>query len=126
MSSSGFYLILCYDFASSLFGVCLSNYFILYLRVLVKSVVLSQLLAHSQKTRDSYTSEQADLMERMEEYQKKVDQDSKRSFSASQNPSNGDAIQSFPRSSHKAIEAVMQSTVEGKVLVFSLFWVDVT
>ncbi|XP_031100520.1 ADP-ribosylation factor GTPase-activating protein AGD3-like isoform X2 [Ipomoea triloba] len=78
---------------------------------------INQLLAYTQKSRESYMSEQAALMERMEEYQKKVDQDSKRSFGASPDPPNGDAIpiQSFPRSSHKAIEAVMQSTVEGKV-----------
>nr|GLL21684.1 ADP-ribosylation factor GTPase-activating protein AGD3-like [Ipomoea trifida] len=79
---------------------------------------INQLLAYTQKSRESYMSEQAALMERMEEYQKKVDQDSKRSFGASPDPPNGigDAIpiQSFPRSSHKAIEAVMQSTVEGK------------
>ncbi|XP_019196132.1 PREDICTED: ADP-ribosylation factor GTPase-activating protein AGD3-like [Ipomoea nil] len=79
---------------------------------------INQLLAYSQKSRESYLSEQAALMERMEEYQKKVDEDSKRSFSACPippNPPNCDPIQSFPRSSHKAIEAVMQSTVEGKV-----------
>ncbi|CAH9116249.1 unnamed protein product [Cuscuta epithymum] len=76
---------------------------------------INQLLAYSQKTRESYMSEQAALLEKMQEYQRKVDQENRQSFSGSQNSPNGDVIQPFTRGSHKVIKAVIQSTLEGKV-----------
>ncbi|CAH9116241.1 unnamed protein product [Cuscuta epithymum] len=59
-------------------------------------------------------SEQAALLEKMQEYQRKVDQENRQSFSGSQNSPNGDVIQPFTRGSHKVIKAVIQSTLEGK------------
>lgn len=77
----------------------------------LRSVVLLQVLAYSQKARESSMYEQAALNERMQEYRRKIDQERRRSFNGSPN---GDVIQPFSRSSHKLIEAVMQSAAEGK------------
>lgn len=73
---------------------------------------ISQVLAYSQKARESSMYEQAALNERMQEYKKKIDQERRCSFNGS---TNGDVTQPFSRSSHKLIEAVMQSASEGKV-----------
>ncbi|XP_075107554.1 ADP-ribosylation factor GTPase-activating protein AGD1 isoform X1 [Nicotiana tabacum] len=73
---------------------------------------INQVLAYSQKARESSMYEQAALNERMQEYRRKIDQERRRSFNGSPN---GDVIQPFSRSSHKLIEAVMQSAAEGKV-----------
>lgn len=72
---------------------------------------ISQVLAYSQKARESSMYEQAALNERMQEYKKKIDQERRCSFNGS---TNGDVTQPFSRSSHKLIEAVMQSASEGK------------
>ncbi|MCD7457850.1 ankyrin repeat and PH [Datura stramonium] len=68
-------------------------------------------LAYSQKARESSMYEQAALNERMHDYKRKIDQERRRSFTGSPN---GDVTQPFSRSSHKLIEAVMQSAAEGK------------
>ncbi|KAK4350121.1 hypothetical protein RND71_029434 [Anisodus tanguticus] len=73
---------------------------------------INQVLAYSQKARESSLYEQAALNERMQEYKKKIDQERRRSFNGSPN---GDVTQPFSRSSHKLIEAIMQSAAEGKV-----------
>ncbi|WMV22048.1 hypothetical protein MTR67_015433 [Solanum verrucosum] len=73
---------------------------------------ISQVLAYSQKARESSMYEQAALNERMQEYKRKIDQERRCSFNGS---TNGDVTQPFSRSSHKLIEAVMQSASEGKV-----------
>ncbi|XP_060205375.1 ADP-ribosylation factor GTPase-activating protein AGD3-like isoform X2 [Lycium barbarum] len=73
---------------------------------------INQVLAYSQKARESSLYEQAALNERMQEYKRKIDQERRRSFNGSPN---GDVTQPFSRSSHKLIEAVMQSAAEGKV-----------
>lgn len=71
-----------------------------------------QVLAYSQKARETSMYEQAALNERMQEYKRKIDQERRSSFNGS---TNGDVTQPFSRSSHKLIEAVMQSAAEGKV-----------
>lgn len=73
---------------------------------------ISQVLAYSQKARETSMYEQAALNERMQEYKRKIDQERRSSFNGS---TNGDVTQPFSRSSHKLIEAVMQSAAEGKV-----------
>ncbi|OIT04663.1 PREDICTED: ADP-ribosylation factor GTPase-activating protein AGD3-like isoform X1 [Nicotiana attenuata] len=73
---------------------------------------INQVLAYSQKARESSMYEQAALNERMQEYRRKIDQERRCSFNGSPN---GDVTQPFSRSSHKLIEAVMQSAAEGKV-----------
>lgn len=78
----------------------------------MRYAVLLQVLAYSQKARESSMYEQAALNERMQEYKKKIDQERRCSLNGS---TNGDVTQPFSRSSHKLIEAVMQSASEGKV-----------
>lgn len=62
----------------------------------------------------------------MQEYKRQVDRESRLSSNGSHgSPNGGDGIQAIGRSSHKMIEAVMQSAGKGKVkrscsLVFSL------
>ncbi|XP_016563060.2 ADP-ribosylation factor GTPase-activating protein AGD3 isoform X1 [Capsicum annuum] len=73
---------------------------------------INQVLAYSQKARESSMYEQAALSERMQEYKMKIEQDRRYSFNGS---TNGDVTHPFSRSSHKLIEAVMQSAAEGKV-----------
>ncbi|KAI3455148.1 hypothetical protein Pfo_011811 [Paulownia fortunei] len=76
---------------------------------------INQVLAYAQQARQNSNYEQSALNERMQEYKRQVDQESRRSFSGPHGSPNGDAIQPFPRSSHKLIEAVMHSAAEGKV-----------
>ncbi|XP_052183472.1 ADP-ribosylation factor GTPase-activating protein AGD3-like isoform X3 [Diospyros lotus] len=76
---------------------------------------INQVSAYAHKLREGSKYEQAALNERMEEYKRQVDRESKQSLNGSRGSSNGDAIQPFPRSSHREIKAVMQSAAEGKV-----------
>ncbi|KAK2974191.1 hypothetical protein RJ640_021482, partial [Escallonia rubra] len=76
---------------------------------------INQVLAYARQSKESFNYEQAALHERMQEYKRQVDQETRRSFNSSHGSVNGDFIQPFPRSSHKVIEAVMQSSAEGKV-----------
>uniref|UniRef100_A0A5B7C040 ADP-ribosylation factor GTPase-activating protein AGD3-like n=1 Tax=Davidia involucrata TaxID=16924 RepID=A0A5B7C040_DAVIN len=76
---------------------------------------VNQVLAYAQQSRESSNYEQAALNERMQEYKRQVDRESRQSLNGSHGSPKGDSIQPFARSSHKVIEAVMQSSVEGKV-----------
>lgn len=51
----------------------------------------------------------------MQEYKRQVDRESRWSSNGSNGSPNGDGIQAIGRSSHKMIEAVMQSAAKGKV-----------
>ncbi len=63
----------------------------------------------------------------MQEYRQQMEQENQRSFSDVDSLATGDGIQAVGRSSHKLIEAVMQSTPRGKVCStsFSFFLVVV-
>ncbi|KAL6497165.1 ADP-ribosylation factor GTPase-activating protein agd3 [Orobanche gracilis] len=74
-----------------------------------------QVLAYAQQARQNSNYEQSSLNERMQEYIRQVDQESRRSFSGYHASPNRDSIHPYPRASHKLIEAVMHSAVEGKV-----------
>ncbi|KAK3042489.1 hypothetical protein RJ639_000213 [Escallonia herrerae] len=76
---------------------------------------INQVLAYARQSKESFNYEQAALHERMQEYKRQVDQETRRSFNGSHGSLNGDFTHPFPRSSHKVIEAVMQSSAEGKV-----------
>ncbi|KAL6984012.1 ADP-ribosylation factor GTPase-activating protein agd3 [Sarracenia purpurea var. burkii] len=76
---------------------------------------INQVLTYAQQSRERSNYEQAALNERMQEYKWQVDRKT-RWFSGGSNGSpNGDGIQAIGRSSHKMIEAVMQSAARGKV-----------
>ncbi|KAL6996848.1 ADP-ribosylation factor GTPase-activating protein agd3 [Sarracenia purpurea var. burkii] len=72
-------------------------------------------MAYAQQSRENSKIEQAALNERMEEYKKQVDQESRQSLNGSHGSPSRDAIQPFTRGSHKEIKAVMRSAAEGKV-----------
>ncbi|KAG0488231.1 hypothetical protein HPP92_007042 [Vanilla planifolia] len=76
---------------------------------------IQQVLAYAQQSRERSNFEQAALTERMQEFKRQIDRESKLSSNGSKESPNGEGIQAVGRSSHKMIEAVMQSAVKGKV-----------
>ncbi|XP_065015370.1 ADP-ribosylation factor GTPase-activating protein AGD3-like isoform X4 [Musa acuminata AAA Group] len=76
---------------------------------------IHQVLAYAQQSRDRSKYEQAALIERMQEFKRQIDRESRLSANGSHDSPNGDGIQAIGRSSHKMIEAVMQSAAKGKV-----------
>ncbi|XP_070666695.1 ADP-ribosylation factor GTPase-activating protein AGD3-like isoform X2 [Malus domestica] len=76
---------------------------------------INQVLTYAQQSRERSNYEQAALHERMQDYQRQVDRESRWSSNGSNGSPNGDGIQAIGRSSHKMIEAVMQSAAKGKV-----------
>ncbi|BBG93825.1 ARF GTPase-activating protein, partial [Prunus dulcis] len=76
---------------------------------------INQVLTYAQQSRERSNYEQAALNERMQEYKRQVDRESRWSSNGSNGSPNGDGIQAIGRSSHKMIEAVMQSAAKGKV-----------
>ncbi|KAE8669615.1 ADP-ribosylation factor GTPase-activating protein AGD1 [Hibiscus syriacus] len=74
---------------------------------------INQVLTYARQSRERSNYEQAALNERMQEYKRQVARESRWSSNGS-SPS-GDGIQATGRSSHKMIEAVMQSATKGKV-----------
>lgn len=76
---------------------------------------INQVLAYSQQSRERANKEQASLVERMHEYKKQIDRESRSSANGLIDSHNVDGMQTIGRSSHKMIEAVMQSSSKGKV-----------
>ncbi|GMJ05509.1 ASCULAR NETWORK DEFECTIVE 3, SCARFACE, FORKED 2, ARF-GAP DOMAIN3 [Hibiscus trionum] len=74
---------------------------------------INQVLTYARQSRERSNYEQAALNERMQEYKRQVARDSR--WSSNGSSPNGDGIQAIGRSSHKMIEAVMQSAAKGKV-----------
>ncbi|CAK9859996.1 unnamed protein product [Sphagnum jensenii] len=72
-------------------------------------------LTYAQQSRERANYEQAALADRMQEYRQQMEQENQRSFSDVDSLATGDGIQAVGRSSHKLIEAVMQSTPRGKI-----------
>ncbi|XP_042501757.1 ADP-ribosylation factor GTPase-activating protein AGD3-like isoform X1 [Macadamia integrifolia] len=75
---------------------------------------INQVLTYAQQSRERSNYEQAALTERMQEYKRQIDRESRWSSNGSHVSSN-DGIQAIGRSSYKMIEAVMQSATKGKV-----------
>ncbi|KAH7434462.1 hypothetical protein KP509_06G018700 [Ceratopteris richardii] len=76
---------------------------------------IHQVLTYAHQSRERATYEQAALAERMQEFRRQIEDNNQRSFSDVEVSPGGDGIQAIGRSSHKMIEAVMQSTQRGKV-----------
>ncbi|XP_019441572.1 PREDICTED: ADP-ribosylation factor GTPase-activating protein AGD3-like isoform X1 [Lupinus angustifolius] len=76
---------------------------------------INQVLNYAQQSRERSNYEHAALNERMQEYKRKIDRESRWFSNGSKGSPNGDGIQAIGRSSHKMIEAVMQSSAKGKV-----------
>ncbi|KAG6653811.1 hypothetical protein CIPAW_05G102000 [Carya illinoinensis] len=75
---------------------------------------INQVLTYAQQSRERSNYEQAALSERMQDYKRQVDRESRWSSNGTNGSPNGDGIQAIGRSSHKMIEAVMQSAAKGK------------
>ncbi|MCO5575357.1 hypothetical protein L7F22_029157 [Adiantum nelumboides] len=75
---------------------------------------IHQVLTYAHQSRERATYEQAALAERMQEFRRQVEDNNQRSFSDVEASPSGDGIHTIGRSSHKMIEAVMQSTPRGK------------
>ncbi|EXB81206.1 ADP-ribosylation factor GTPase-activating protein AGD3 [Morus notabilis] len=75
---------------------------------------INQVLTYAQQSRERSNYEQAALNEKMQEYKRQVDRESRWSSNGSNGSPNGDGRQAIGRSSHKMIEAVMQSAAKGK------------
>ncbi|CAN6485570.1 unnamed protein product [Victoria cruziana] len=78
---------------------------------------IHQVLTYAQQSKERSNYDQAALAERMQEYKRQIDRESRWSSSGSHGSGSPtrDRIQTIGRSSHKMIEAVMQSAVKGKV-----------
>lgn len=76
---------------------------------------IHQVLTYAHQSRERATYEQAALAERMQEFRRQMEDNNQRSFSDVEASQSGDGIHTIGRSSHKLIEAVMQSTSRGKV-----------
>ncbi|KAG0569778.1 hypothetical protein M758_6G111100 [Ceratodon purpureus] len=76
---------------------------------------IHQVLTYAQQSRERANSEQVLLADRMQEYRRQMERDNQRLFSDHDPAPGGDGIQAVGRSSHKMIEAVMQSTPRGKI-----------
>ncbi|KAE8123785.1 hypothetical protein FH972_018714 [Carpinus fangiana] len=76
---------------------------------------INQVLAYAQQSRESSNYEQESLSERMRDYKRQIDRQSRQSLNVYHGASNGDGMQPFTRTSHKVIDSVMQSTAQGKV-----------
>ena len=73
-----------------------------------------QALAYAQQSRECSNYEQASLIERMQEYKRQVDQESRHSSNSSHSSPNVESMRPFTRNSHKVIEAAMQSAAQGR------------
>ncbi|XP_056687023.1 ADP-ribosylation factor GTPase-activating protein AGD3 isoform X2 [Spinacia oleracea] len=76
---------------------------------------INQVLTYAQQSRERSNYEQAALNERMQEYKRQIDRETRWCSNGSNGSPNGDGIQAIGRSSHKTIDAVMQSAAKGKV-----------
>ncbi|XP_049932042.1 ADP-ribosylation factor GTPase-activating protein AGD3-like isoform X11 [Nymphaea colorata] len=76
---------------------------------------IHQVLIYAQQSRERSNYDQAVLAERMQEYKRQIDRENRWSSNGSHGSPSRDRIQTIGRSSHKMIEAVMQSAVKGKV-----------
>ncbi|KAF3775260.1 ADP-ribosylation factor GTPase-activating protein [Nymphaea thermarum] len=76
---------------------------------------IHQVLTYGQQSRERSNYDQAALAERMQEYRRQIDRESRWPSSGSHGSPTRDGIQTIGRSSHKMIEAVMQSAIKGKV-----------
>ncbi|KAF2312800.1 hypothetical protein GH714_040498 [Hevea brasiliensis] len=74
-----------------------------------------QVLAYAQQSRECSNYEQASLNERVQEYVRQIDRESKHNLNGGLGSPSGEGLRLFARSSQKVIEAVMQSAAKGKV-----------
>ncbi|KAK4785347.1 hypothetical protein SAY86_002036 [Trapa natans] len=76
---------------------------------------INQVLTYAHQSRERSNYEQAALSEKMQEYKRQIDRESRWSSNDPNGSPNGETVHAIGRSSHKMIEAVMQSAAKGKV-----------
>ncbi|KAF6160102.1 hypothetical protein GIB67_018882 [Kingdonia uniflora] len=76
---------------------------------------INQVMTYARQSRERSNYEHAALNERMQDYKRQIDRESRWFSNGSHSSPNGNGIQTIGRSSHKVIEAVMQSAAKGKV-----------
>ncbi|KAF6168676.1 hypothetical protein GIB67_026562 [Kingdonia uniflora] len=76
---------------------------------------INQVMTYAWQSRERSNYEHAALNERMQDYKRQIDRESRWFSNGSHSSPNGNGIQNIGRSSHKVIEAVMQSAAKGKV-----------
>ncbi|KAL6182692.1 hypothetical protein ACLB2K_044105 [Fragaria x ananassa] len=74
-----------------------------------------QVLDYAQQTRESCNEEQTILNERILEYRRQIDRESRQSLRGCHGSVSGDSLQPLARRSNKVIEEVMQSAAKGKI-----------
>lgn len=81
-----------------------------------------KVLTYAQQSRERSNYELAALTERMQEFKRQIDRESRWPSNGSHSSPTGDGIQAIGRSSHKMIEAAMQSAAKGKVISEALMF----
>ncbi|XP_073299884.1 ADP-ribosylation factor GTPase-activating protein AGD3-like [Primulina huaijiensis] len=76
---------------------------------------INQVSTYAKQSRERSNYGQAALNERMQEYKRQIDRESRWSSNGFNGSPNGDGIQAIGKSSHKMIEAIMQTAAKGKV-----------
>ncbi|CAK7336820.1 unnamed protein product [Dovyalis caffra] len=76
---------------------------------------INQVLAYAQQSRECSNYEQVSLHERMQEFMKHIDQESRHSVNGILGSPHKDSTRPTARSSQKVIEEVMQTAAKGKV-----------
>ncbi|XP_062025730.1 ADP-ribosylation factor GTPase-activating protein AGD3-like isoform X1 [Rosa rugosa] len=76
---------------------------------------IHQVLEYAQHTRESANQEQISLNERIVEYRRQIDRESRQSLRGVHGSFSGDGMQTLARRSNKLIEEVMQSAAKGKI-----------
>lgn len=75
-----------------------------------------QIAAFTKQSQENFSRDKTVLNERMQEYQRQVDQENRPSHdNIADHFRNGDCMQPSSKSSHRLIQAVMQSSSFGKV-----------
>ncbi|KAF6169137.1 hypothetical protein GIB67_038634 [Kingdonia uniflora] len=76
---------------------------------------INQVMTYARQSRERSNYADAALNERMQDYKRQIDRESRWFSNGSHSSPNGNGIQNIGRSSHKVIEAVMQSAAKRKV-----------
>ncbi|KAJ7957177.1 ADP-ribosylation factor GTPase-activating protein [Quillaja saponaria] len=79
--------------------------------------VINEVLTYAQHSRESSNNEHISLNERMQEYRRQIDRESRQTLTGPYSSPNGDSVQRLARKSNKVIEAVMETATDGKVQI---------
>ncbi|XP_021716096.1 ADP-ribosylation factor GTPase-activating protein AGD3-like [Chenopodium quinoa] len=78
---------------------------------------MKQILDYAEQSKQNSSNELTSLNEKMKEYKKQIDEQSRQSVNGSNDLSGVDCPQPFTKSTNKSVEEVMQSSANGKVQI---------